>query len=166
MDLIVELERDHPDLAAEAPISSVALEIGEMVREKRLVAGMSQRELAEAAGLHQSAISAMERGDGKDGPTYRKLRAIAEALGMRLEFVPRDQWPFSSYFCGLMHSRAFRPDINKEMERISEMLELPFRYRQELKSIAEQVNILSKKTDDVLAAMDEENLPIMKTGGR
>ncbi|WP_299440654.1 helix-turn-helix transcriptional regulator [uncultured Rhodospira sp.] len=88
MDVIVELERDHPDLAAEAPISSVALEIGEMVREMRLAAGMSQRDLAEAAGLHQSAISAIERGEGKDGPTYRKIRAIAKALGMDVAFVP------------------------------------------------------------------------------
>lgn len=86
-DLVSELERDHPDLAERAGVSSAAVEAGDMIRAARQAAGLSQRELANAAGLHQSAISAIERGEGKDGPTYRKMRAIAEALGMRIGFV-------------------------------------------------------------------------------
>jgi len=114
-DVVAELEREHPDLAAEAPISSVALEIGEMVREMRLAAGMSQRDLAEAAGLHQSAISAIERGDGKDGPTYRKIRAIAKALGMDVAFVPLD-----------VTARATRPiSVQPENDRSMKRRALP-----------------------------------------
>lgn len=86
-DLVSELERDHPRLAEQARVSGAAVEAGDMIRAARQAAGLSQRELAEAAGLHQSAISSIERGEGKDGPTYRKMRAIADALGMRMAFM-------------------------------------------------------------------------------
>ncbi|KAA5606803.1 helix-turn-helix domain-containing protein [Roseospira marina] len=66
------------------------MEVGEQIKTLRLAAGLSQRELAAAAGLHQSALSAMERGEGKDGPTYRKLRMIAKAMGLRMVFVPNE----------------------------------------------------------------------------
>lgn len=87
-DVIREIEISHPDLAALSPLSSTAVEVGDMVREMRLAADMPQKRLAEAAGLSQPALSAIERGEGKDGPTYRTLRDLAEALGMRVAFVP------------------------------------------------------------------------------
>jgi transcriptional regulator with XRE-family HTH domain len=90
-DLMTTLEKEHPELAAQAPSSSAAAEAGDLVRSMRLAAKMSQRELAAAAGLQQPALSAIERGEGKDGPTFRKLRDLAEALGMRVAFVPKDE---------------------------------------------------------------------------
>lgn len=90
-DLMTALEQEHPALAAQAPISSAAVEAGELVRSMRLAAKMPQRELAQAAGLRQPALSAIERGEGKDGPTYRKLRDLAEALGMRIALVPKEE---------------------------------------------------------------------------
>jgi transcriptional regulator with XRE-family HTH domain len=92
-DLMTVLEREHPALAAQAPVSSAAAEAGELVRSMRLAAKMPQRELAQAAGLRQPALSAIERGEGKDGPTYRKLRDLAEALGMRIAFMPKQEGP-------------------------------------------------------------------------
>lgn len=89
-DLMTALEKEHPELAAQAPGSSAAAEAGDLVRALRLAAKMSQRELAAAAGLQQPALSAIERGEGKDGPTFRKLRDLAEALGMRVAFVPKE----------------------------------------------------------------------------
>lgn len=88
-DLITALEKECPDLASKAPLSSAAAEAGDFVRSARLGRDMSQKELASAAGLQQSAVSAIERGEGKDGPTYRTLRDIAEALGMKVAFVPK-----------------------------------------------------------------------------
>lgn len=88
MDLISSLEANDPELAALAPMSSAAVEAGEIVRAVRLAANMPQKRLAEAAGLSQPALSAVERGEGKDGPTYRTLRDLARALGMRIAFVP------------------------------------------------------------------------------
>jgi transcriptional regulator with XRE-family HTH domain len=90
-ELMTALEQEHPELAAHAPISSAAVEAGELVRSMRLAAKMPQRELAQAAGLRQPALSAIERGEGKDGPTYRKLRDLAEALGMRIALVPKGE---------------------------------------------------------------------------
>lgn len=88
MDLISSLEENDPELAALAPMSSAAVEAGELVRAVRLAANMPQKRLAEAAGLSQPALSAVERGEGKDGPTYRTLRDLARALGLRIAFVP------------------------------------------------------------------------------
>ena len=90
-DLMTVLEKDHPELAAQLPASSAAAEAGDLVRSMRLAAKMSQRELAAAAGLQQPALSAIERGEGKDGPTFRKLRDLAEALGMQVAFVPKEE---------------------------------------------------------------------------
>lgn len=89
--LLRGLEQERPDLAAQAPVSSAAVEAGDLVRSWRRAANWSQRQLADAAGLQQSAVSALERGEGKDGPSYRKLRVIANALGMRVAFVPRGE---------------------------------------------------------------------------
>ena len=90
-DLIEALEQEHPEIAAQAPISSAAVEAGALVRSGRLAANLSQRELAQAAGLRQPALSAIERGEGKDGPTFRKLRDLAAALGMRIALVPKEE---------------------------------------------------------------------------
>lgn len=90
-ELVTALEREHPELAAEMPVSSAAVEAGDLVRSIRLAANMPQRELAQAAGLRQPALSAIERGEGKDGPTYRTLRDLAEALGMRIALVPKEE---------------------------------------------------------------------------
>lgn len=90
-ELVTALEREHPELAAEMPVSSAAVEAGDLVRSMRLAANMPQRELAHAAGLRQPALSAIERGEGKDGPTYRTLRDLAEAVGMRIALVPKGE---------------------------------------------------------------------------
>lgn len=95
-DLMTALEREHPDLAAQAPLSSAAVEAGDLVRSMRLAANMPQRKLAQAAGLRQPALSAIERGEGKDGPTYRTLRDLAEALGMRIALVPKEEKPMAA----------------------------------------------------------------------
>jgi DNA-binding XRE family transcriptional regulator len=54
-----------------------------MLRKRR---GVSQRKLAEAAGVHQSEISRIERGVGN--PTEDTLARMGQALGAHLSFVP------------------------------------------------------------------------------
>jgi len=80
---IAEMSPQSYDYLAEP-----AVEVGQLVRQARLEAGRTQTDLAQATGLPQSAISAMERGVGVDGPTYRKLREIGKALGLRLIYSP------------------------------------------------------------------------------
>jgi len=51
-----------------------ATKIGQRVRAKRISAGQTQAQLAQAVGVHKNTIGALERGE-------------AEALGMRTLFV-------------------------------------------------------------------------------
>lgn len=55
--------------------------MGEKIREFRERAGLSQRELAQALGLDQSAVSSWEIGRAE--PTLHNLRRMADILGCR-----------------------------------------------------------------------------------
>ena len=52
---------------------------GELVRQRRLHHGLSQRELAYRAGTSQSAIARIELGD--EDVTWARLRSILSAMG-------------------------------------------------------------------------------------
>jgi transcriptional regulator with XRE-family HTH domain len=67
----------------------IALEIGERIRGARQSGGLTQAELARRAGCNQGDLSNIERGKGRDGPSYKTLKAIAEALGVELAINPR-----------------------------------------------------------------------------
>jgi transcriptional regulator with XRE-family HTH domain len=58
------------------------LEIGRRIRDWRLARGWSQQQLAEAAGLSQSGVVHLEKGD--TNPQLDTLREIAAALGRTL----------------------------------------------------------------------------------
>ena len=53
---------------------------GLALRDARATAGMSQEGLAEAASLHRTYISQMER--GLKSPSLRVMKALADALGI------------------------------------------------------------------------------------
>ena len=55
-----------------------ATELGAMVRQLRLDAGLSQEELAQRAGMTKPALSRLERGGGI--PTITVLDRIATAM--------------------------------------------------------------------------------------
>lgn len=57
-----------------------------MLRHSRRQAGMTQRELAEAAGTPQSTIGRIET--GRLNPTLDNLRHLLRAAGQDLELVP------------------------------------------------------------------------------
>jgi predicted transcriptional regulator len=52
---------------------------GELVKERRLHHGLSQRELAYRAGTSQSAIARIELGD--EDVTWTRLRSVLSAMG-------------------------------------------------------------------------------------
>ncbi|MFI5233734.1 MAG: helix-turn-helix domain-containing protein [Gemmatimonadales bacterium] len=62
---------------------------GRIVRESRQRANLTQRELAERAGMSQPAVAKLER--GATNPTLDTLARCAAAAGfdLRLEIVPR-----------------------------------------------------------------------------
>lgn len=55
--------------------------MGEKIRRYREAAGMSQRQLAVALGIDQSAVSFWET--GKSEPTLFNLRRLADVLGCK-----------------------------------------------------------------------------------
>lgn len=60
--------------------------IGARLLDRRLAAGMSQRELATASGIDQAEISRIER--GQSNPTIQTLHALGAPLGVVLDFTP------------------------------------------------------------------------------
>ena len=61
-----------------------------LVREARAEAGLSQRALAERAGVAQSEIARIE--SGRQEPSFPRLQQLLRAAGfdMRIELVPHD----------------------------------------------------------------------------
>ena len=57
---------------------------GDLLREARLRAGLTQQELARRAGTSQSAIARWESGDVL--PSLERLRALIRACGLELTF--------------------------------------------------------------------------------
>ena len=57
---------------------------GDVLREARLRAGLSQAELARRAGTHRSAIGRWERGEAL--PSLETLRELVRACGLELSF--------------------------------------------------------------------------------
>jgi ribosome-binding protein aMBF1 (putative translation factor) len=68
---------DDPEVRAGYEEARRAIELGAMIRQLRLDAGLSQEELARA-GMTQPALSRLERGGGI--PTITVLDRIATAL--------------------------------------------------------------------------------------
>lgn len=67
---------------------SALLALGRQVRTLRLKAGRSQMELAEAAGLHPTYLSGVER--GRRNPTVTVLVHLAAALDVPVTELFRD----------------------------------------------------------------------------
>jgi transcriptional regulator with XRE-family HTH domain len=66
-----------------------AIEIGERIRAMRVAKGWTQSVLARKVGWAQGDLSELERGRfGPQGPSYRTLANIADALGIELLIRP------------------------------------------------------------------------------
>lgn len=67
----------------------VVVEIGELIKEKRRAAGLTQEELAKKAGCATITIRQYE--SGKREPGVESLQDIADALGVEIfELIPED----------------------------------------------------------------------------
>ena len=78
-----QLEKD-PEVAKAASKQRAVLATARMVFEWRRSAGLSQKELGQAVGMKQEAISRIERGISENGPKLPTLAAIAKACGRQL----------------------------------------------------------------------------------
>jgi ribosome-binding protein aMBF1 (putative translation factor) len=62
----------------------VNAEVAQMIYERRLAAGLTQKQLADRVGTRQSVISRLEDAD-YGGHSFTMLQRIAEALGQRIQ---------------------------------------------------------------------------------
>lgn len=81
---------DYTGYAIGRPVVGGLMDAGELLRQRRLAHGVSQRELALRAGTRQATISRIE--NGREIPTTDRLAQLLTALGDRLELraVPLD----------------------------------------------------------------------------
>lgn len=73
-----------PDLAAAVEAERFSANVGAEILEARLQAGLTQKQLADRVGMHQSAIARLEDAD-YDGHSLKTLERIACALEKRVE---------------------------------------------------------------------------------
>ena len=73
---------DRPEVTAASEHARLRYELAEAVRLRREELGWSQRQLAERAGMSQSAVTRFEAGGAT--PTLPLLDRLAEALGLTL----------------------------------------------------------------------------------
>jgi len=76
-----------PALKAAYDEALASLEAGRYVANMREKAGLTQAELAKRLGISQARVSAIENGEGRDGPSYALLKRITAACGGDLIFV-------------------------------------------------------------------------------
>ncbi len=86
-DSLNERLRD-PEFRAEWDALEPEFQIAKAMLDGRSARNLTQKELAEIAGITQSDISKLENGNAN--PSLRTLERLAAGLGMRirLEFVP------------------------------------------------------------------------------
>ena len=65
----------------------VRARVGLRVQQARRERGLSQEELADRSGVHQTYLSGVER--GRRNPTVTVLQKIAAALGLDIEYLVR-----------------------------------------------------------------------------
>ena len=80
---------------------------GQLIKERRIAHGLSQRELAYRAGTSQPAIARIESGD--EDITWKRLRAILAAMGDE-PVLETKRLPSRFDSDDLMHERGMSPE--------------------------------------------------------
>lgn len=98
---LTDNERDlltDPDALAAYDNYEVLAKMGELLREMRQHAGLSQQQLQELSGIHQSDISRAERGQAERGPSLSVVARMVHATGysLVLSLRKRDAAPGSA----------------------------------------------------------------------
>ena len=86
-DIEREAQAEGPDGLAHLAALRDRFDFVEQIVDRRRELGLTQQQVAEAAGLHQSVVSRVEQGVAN--PTARTLAALARALDARLTLTGR-----------------------------------------------------------------------------
>lgn len=83
---------EDPDFRAYAERMDIPVKLADAILEARLQRGMTQQELADAAGVKQKTISDLESFEKKSF-SFQALKRIADGLNMdlRVSFIPREE---------------------------------------------------------------------------
>jgi DNA-binding XRE family transcriptional regulator len=81
-DFIERMKKEKPGFREHWDMMRPLRELLNKLVEVRIVQGMTQTELAEKAGLKQSALSRLE--NGRIPPNITTVLAVVKALGMRV----------------------------------------------------------------------------------
>lgn len=81
-----------PALAAAVEAERINIRVGREIHRVRTEAGLTQRQLADRVGMHQSAIARLEDAD-YSGHSLNTLERFAAAIGKRLEIAFCDPLP-------------------------------------------------------------------------
>jgi DNA-binding XRE family transcriptional regulator len=73
------------DEEREARWQAVSAALGDAIRAARVAVGLTQEQLAEAAGLHEKSLSRLERGG--ENLTLATLVAVADALEISVQML-------------------------------------------------------------------------------
>lgn len=85
---LVDMMKDAPDAALNLIERSAVVELGKWLKTLREERGMTQAQLAEAAGTTAAQISVIEAGTGQRGVSIGLLARLAYGLGWKLAFAP------------------------------------------------------------------------------
>jgi len=75
-------------------VSSFLSEMGALLRQRREIAGISQKDLSELSGLSVHTISDIERAKGN--PTVEVIHRLFTCLGLEIVFRPKGTHPSTS----------------------------------------------------------------------
>jgi ribosome-binding protein aMBF1 (putative translation factor) len=89
-DVIRRELASNPNLAAEVQTQRLVADVGSEILAARTRVGLTQKQLADRVGMHQSAIARLEDAD-YDGHSLKTLERIASALGKRVQVSFVDQ---------------------------------------------------------------------------
>ena len=86
-DFVRDVERENtPQERTDLEAARRRFSIGLKLLERRMSAGMTQQQLADASGVPQSEISRIERGQAN--PTVQTLESLGAPLGVTLDYAP------------------------------------------------------------------------------
>jgi transcriptional regulator with XRE-family HTH domain len=86
---VIETIAKQPDAISLLGTTPADLSIGLRLRQVRRARGLTQAALAELTRLPQSMISDIEKGKGRDGPSFRVLEKVAGSLGLDVALIDK-----------------------------------------------------------------------------
>lgn len=116
-ELRLRIQSD-PRLKERAIFRDRLASLGDAFRKARLERDLSQKQVADLAGVDQADISRLENGEGKQGPTLETIVKCAHALGADfvMGLVPQSddkdgQYPMANRKRDPMLIREPNPDV-------------------------------------------------------